>query len=516
MKAIYSTCWSDPWIKTALYLKQSLDIDPIYWIGYEDDDSESLVNKLFPKTIYHKYFDAWRGIFPKNVLQKQEYLDIDFLKEISNYELQAIKMMDRMDPDRYSFSFSERQRHFRNLLRKWLSVLDTIQPDFVISAVVPHRVYDYALFLICNKKKIPFISFRNTAFPGRIIPLKGIYDIESSILETYNRMKETLSDQELIIKLPRDIRKEYEKIVYKDYKTAEPNYMKKHIVSNKKNSSILGITRSFLKRVILHKHKFFGHNGYFYRSIPTYLKNRKKGIEDNNASILWHAFRKIKSNSYKNMLRKYYEKFVEKPDYMNDQYIFFPLHYQPEMTSNPSGDIFVDQMLCLDILRKNIPPNYYIYIKEHRSQFYSHTEGHTSRFKEFYDDLTAFPNVKLMPLDEDVFELINFSTAVATVTGTAGWEAMVRKKPVIIFGLSWYEDYDGVLKIRCQGDAKKIFGFIQDFTYNENNLLTYLYAISKTSIRGYYYRNMKDIISENEEECIKNLADSIKRTLLDA
>ena len=52
-----------------------------------------------------------------------------------------------------------------------------------------------------------------------------------------------------------------------------------------------------------------------------------------------------------------------------------------------------------------------------------------------------------MPMNIDSFPLIANSKAVATVTGTVGWEAMVRRKPVLVFGLSWYEKYAGVLKI---------------------------------------------------------------------
>jgi hypothetical protein len=510
MRAVYSTCWADPWIKIASSLKNSHRIEPIYWIGYDDDNSEHIIKLSFPNIIYHRYFDAWKGIFPDGLKEQYEPINIDFLNDFAGYELQAIKMMDRMDSDQHSFSFIERQRHFRNLIRKWFSIINIIKPDLVISAVVPHRVYDYVLFLVCKHKRIPFISFKNTAFTGRIISLTGIYDIEPITNEEYLRIKGTYSNSDIINKLPVDIRKEYEIVVNKDYCDAEPSYMKRHVISNKNDASLVGITKKFILRIIDNQQKFLGSKGYLVQGIPTYLKRRNSSIENSNAPIIWHVLRKIKNNSFKKNLKKYYEKNVENPNY-EDKYIFLPLHYQPEMTSNPSGDIFVDQMLCIDILTKGIPTNYKIYVKEHKAQFYSHTEGHTSRNKDFYDDLLKYPNVKLVPLEEDVFKLITNSIAVATVTGTAGWEAIVRKKPVIIFGLSWYEAFDGVIKIRSQKDVEKILPFINNYTYDENNLLSYLLAHSKCSTRGYYYRNLKSKMDQSEDECVNNLVSCIKK-----
>jgi hypothetical protein len=512
MNIIYNTCNSDPWIIVANELLSKYNIKPVYWIGYDDDNSEELVKQYFPEIVYHKYFDAWKGIFPEKATgNKEQLIDIDFLKDYSSFELQALRMMDRMDPDQHSFSVIERQRHFRNILRNWNAVIENLKPEAVISAIIPHRVYDYALFLLCNFKKIPFLSFKNTAFTGRIIPVTGIYNIEPSITADYHDLKGKLDSPSLMDSLPKDIYQEYHK-VKKDYSIAEPQYMKRHIQSSRNDSSLIGITKKFIGRVYANKKLFFGKNGYILKGIPTYLKRKNSSIEKSSASILHHALRKHRNNRFKQQLKKHYESLVESPQY-DENYIFLPLHYQPEMTSNPSGDIFVDQFLCIDTLSSGIPNNYKIYVKEHKAQFYAHTEGHTSRIKEFYDDLVKFPNIKLISLEEDVFELISNSVAVATVTGTAGWEAMVRAKPVIIFGLAWYEGYEGVLKIRNQNDANNIQSFIENFSFNENNLLTYLLAFSKNSTRAYYYKGLKGKMNQPEKECIDNLASEIENML---
>ena len=48
MKVIYNTCFADPWVKVAKELKEKHGFEPVYWIGYEDDDSEKLVPAFSP------------------------------------------------------------------------------------------------------------------------------------------------------------------------------------------------------------------------------------------------------------------------------------------------------------------------------------------------------------------------------------------------------------------------------------------------------------------------------------
>lgn len=517
MKVIYNTCIADPWIQVAQQLKTSLNLEPVYWIGYEYDNSEELVQAAFPSIVYHKYFDAWKGIFPKNKEEIIQFtpLNIDFLKEYSSYELQAIKIMDRMDSGRHNFSFAERQRLFRNQVRYWTSVICSLKPDLVISASVPHRTYDYVLYLLCQWNKIPFISFRPTAFLGRIMPITNIQTIGDKLNQDYTDiLKNEVKESDLLKGLPDDILETFNK-VNEDYNIAEPQYMKRHVTSNDKESSLFGNIQKFYRKILNNKNYFLGDRKYLLKGTPTYTKKKGSSIENSRHSLFDIARGKKRAIRYKKTLKSYYESLVTPTDYSNP-FVFFALHYQPEMTTNPAGDIFVDQLLCIDILLKNLPEDYYIYVKEHKSQFYAHTEGHKSRIKEFYDDILKFDRVKLISLEEDVFKLMEKSKAVATVSGTIGWEAMVRAKPVIIFGLSWYESFDGVLKITDENSASHIERFIQSYEYSKEKLIKYLVSLEKNSIRAYFYNGLKERMQMSEEECVGNLVESIKNVLIES
>ncbi len=122
----------------------------------------------------------------------------------------------------------------------------------------------------------------------------------------------------------------------------------------------------------------------------------------------------------------------------DEKYVYFPLHLQPELTTSSVGGVFADQLLAIEALSAWLPPNYFVYLKENPKQ----TEK--QRGPLFYKRLKALKNVRLLSRNQNSVELIQNSVAVATITGTAGWEALFHKKPVIIFGAAWYREFSGV------------------------------------------------------------------------
>jgi hypothetical protein len=510
MRVIYNTCFADPWLNVARELRDRHGLEPVYWIGYEIDDSARLVPAAFANAVYHPIFDAWKGIFPAAIARNNAYshINIDFIREYSSFELQALKMMDRMDPDCHSFSFSERQRHYRNFIKNWTSCIRLLKPELVISATLPHRVYDYVLYLLCRHLRIPFAMFLHTAFPGRILPLRDICSIGAEIKDAYSDILNGTTDFNLLkSNLSPDILERFQN-VQKDYQRGKPAYMDRNESQHRQSANTVALSNKFLTEALRQPGKYFGKKGYVWWGFPTYLKQRNKRIEASRLSIIDYSTHKIKANRLKRKLKKYYDSLAELPD-LHEPYVFLPLHYQPEMTSSPTGDIFVDQSLCVELLLKNVPPDWKIYVKEHPAQYQSHGEGQTSRIREFYDDLLKFPNVRLIPFQSDSFDLIANAKAVATITGTVGWEAMVRRKPVLLFSSAWYEDYPGALKISNEEAAREICDFIRNFTYDEKKLLAYLAALEKNSLRAYYFRGLKEKMNQPEKECVENLVVSL-------
>lgn len=133
-------------------------------------------------------------------------------------------------------------------------------------------------------------------------------------------------------------------------------------------------------------------------------------------------------------------------------YIYFPLHLQPELTTSAVGGIYADQLLALEALSARMPEGHIIYVKENPKQ----TEK--QRGPLFYKRLRALKNVRVVPLRESSVELIRGCLAVATITGTAGWEALFHGKPVLVFGSAWYREFPGVATFTDDLDVSKFLG----------------------------------------------------------
>ena len=138
---------------------------------------------------------------------------------------------------------------------------------------------------------------------------------------------------------------------------------------------------------------------------------------------------------------EYYEtllKFEDSAFDLSRKFVYFPLQYQPEMTTSTLGGVFSDQLLAIEKLATILPEDCFIYIKENPKQ--------TGRMRSsiFFHRLLRIPNVKVLPSYANTYDLIDNSQFVATITGTVGWEAICRGKNVLTFGICWYRNLTGV------------------------------------------------------------------------
>lgn len=122
------------------------------------------------------------------------------------------------------------------------------------------------------------------------------------------------------------------------------------------------------------------------------------------------------------------------------KYIYFPLHYQPEASTCVCAEKYEKQIYFIDSWAKSLPADTVLYVKEHYALL-----GH--RDPHFYIDLQKYPNVILINPWESSRKLIENAAAVTTLTGTAGLEAMLLRKPVFVCGNAVYENAPGIIKV---------------------------------------------------------------------
>jgi hypothetical protein len=116
-----------------------------------------------------------------------------------------------------------------------------------------------------------------------------------------------------------------------------------------------------------------------------------------------------------------------------EAYILLPLQVNPEASTMILAPNFVNQLVMVESLAKNIPMTHKLYVKEHPAML-------GRRPREFYEEIQRFPNVRLIDAREDNFRLIRHADLVVTATGTGGWEAILMGRPVITFGNAFYAD----------------------------------------------------------------------------
>ena len=121
-------------------------------------------------------------------------------------------------------------------------------------------------------------------------------------------------------------------------------------------------------------------------------------------------------------------------------FVYFPLHFQPEQNTTAWGGIYDDQLLAIEQLSRKLPDGWKILVKENPLQ------PGFMRGKWFYERLNGIANAELVPVETDTYELLRKSRFAATITGTVGWESISGGKPVLVFGPGcWYRTLPGVI-----------------------------------------------------------------------
>jgi hypothetical protein len=316
-----------------------------------------------------------------------------------------------------------------------------------------------------------------------------------------------LENQEGDIKLSAAM-EEYLKKVRSPYSVGIPFDTKEVIEEAKKNKTY---NLSFFKRKF---RAIFKYMGFFFMPAPlNYLKQKDKNFEYSKMSYLkFLKICKFDAEAKKRKLLTYYHKLAKSVS-LERPYVYVPLHYQPEKTTSPDGGVFVNHQLMLDMLSKSIPSDWSIYVKEHIYQLNPYSLGERSRSFTFYDDILSLPNVKLVPLSVSPFDLMDNAKAIATVTGTSGLEALIRSRPVFIFGYVWYRGCEGAFYTPTLKDLKETIAKIEKgYQVDHQKVRTFMAALEQVCFRGYSDLLYKRVLDISEEDNITALAKAVQQT----
>lgn len=160
---------------------------------------------------------------------------------------------------------------------------------------------------------------------------------------------------------------------------------------------------------------------------------------------------------------------------LDEKFAFYPLQLEPEVGSLLFAPFYSDQLWLIKKIARSLPIDYKLYVKEHPAMF-----GYRPR--RYYKELKKVPNVKLIKPTVMSFDLIKNARLVVTLTGSAGWEAILFKKPVITFGKVFYNKLPMVKICRAIEDLPYLVKEqLEKFNHDEAALINLIAAIYKES-----------------------------------
>lgn len=455
---------------------------------------ESNINyqyNLFKYGKFFKYFD-WSKI-PK--------IDPDLFSDLKNEEPVVIDMLARINP---KMKLEERKLFYYNQLRYWDFIIEREQINLFLSDNIPHDGFDYIIFLICKYRKIQTIMFHE--LPTR----------------PYKHMSMHATDN--IEQIGKNI---YEKFI--DYKSNSKSYsgtLSKRLLDyyeemQEEGSDIEQFTQK-QKRKNLYRETI----DLFSRNYRSLIENMHVDINiAKKRRIRWYiiAIDILKANFKKifPFLRRilffflyntkiylseydYYKRLCTQNIDLNKKFIYFALHYQPELSTSPLAKEFTNQLLITKTISESLPDDVYLYIKEHPRISYN-------RNRNFYDKMISMKNVVFCDPDISTYKLIDQSVAVATATGSVGWEAFLRSKPVLMFGYRFYQYAPNVFRVFNTADCTKALNEILNKTIliNKEEILLYLEALDKYTFYGYNTKSKEKFYNLTNKENVNNYINAI-------
>ena len=137
----------------------------------------------------------------------------------------------------------------------------------------------------------------------------------------------------------------------------------------------------------------------------------------------------------------------------------------------------------------------------------------------YYKQISKIPGVKLINPSHRSFELLHSAKLIITLgNGTAGWEAILLKKPVITLSDVPYNKLSVVKYCRSFEDLPYIIKEqLENFHHNEDELVNYIGAILEDSVNAdiidLWEKEDQDIEKIKKDEGIKKIAELLAKKI---
>jgi hypothetical protein len=488
------TSSAEYWEDVALSFEEKGFI-PSVWIG--DYRQDPFARKRYPECAVLP-IKEFHTLFPTEetkYVPSAEYLRSEPFLRMKN---QAMKLMDRQDETRI-FARLERDAHFYAMFNRLYSLIIEKDIKFLVAGEAPHSSGQLLAYRICESLGIPTYHLVsniyvpllqiNTSLVGKPIPVvtKPNVDQQISIIvdqfETYRNGIPT----PLYMKQQADFDHNYNFV-------REVALYWKHLIA--------------LRIKPLMRIGFKPNNDYHLR--------RKLPMDANQKKWLFPFVRRHLLQALATEYAKYAVK-VDLNDPKFEKFVYFPMPYEPERTSNPDGGDFYESIDALIALRNFVPADIPILVKEHPSQFSNKLQGFQARSPLIYQVLAKLENVTLVDISVPSAALVEKSEFVSCITGTAALEAALTGGKGLIFGTPWFYGLPGIHHFDEIGSYEKLLK-APTFTVDEIKAAVpkiskgFTFAgIANYSVGIYFERKFGDLLKDLVDDSV--LVESITASI---
>lgn len=386
-----------------------------------------------------------------------------------------------------NYSHEEMLRIFQVKAKALIDFIDRQKPEYLIFTAIG-SIGAFLLYNIAKKKGIKILLIGFPCLPGRGALISEDYKTFTGV--------DTLYQQNLLNEGKDNLFIQEAKKYLTTFQNRPSTYSAVHLAVRQKS-----LRYRQLKFILPHHAwqslKYFIHlvRENFYsvdKADYTYIKP-------------WFYFKDRFSRKLRNLrgAQDLYDKLL--PD---EDYVFYPLHYEPEIALLLVAPFFTDQINLIKQIARSLPVGFTLAVKEHPQMV-------DYRLRSYYQELKKIPNVKLISPEVVSFDLLKKAKLVTTITGTVGWEGVQLGRPVITFGHVFYNTLSGVKNCRTPEELPYLVkDQLENFNYNEKELIAFLAAIFEESVElDLLHAWENGVISKKSRYLLEPLADLIAKKL---
>lgn len=226
----------------------------------------------------------------------------------------------------------------------------------------------------------------------------------------------------------------------------------------------------------------------------------------NDNHVEWLFFHNLRHDFLNKIFWKWQRRvfFNFKFSKLNNDYFLYPLHFEPEVAIQYYGQVYLNQIELIRNISNALPLGSKLVIKEH-------PRSYGFRSNKYYKKIKEINRVVLLKSDISMFEAIKKCKGVFTISGSAGLNAVIQKKPCWVFGDVYYSKMGENLVYKIEDLNKldvNINNHLRNFKFDKSQIINFLSKIIENAVPFNlysYYLNKKNRVNSFEDA--SNIAD---------